>query len=234
MWNNWDGWLLGRPYSISAFKLYCVIFHIYSVGVSYSFAFSSQCCGTTLREVQLWYWCSKIIACHLVFTLMEFVVKDHTQGCQDKAEFGTVPVLCWSGALLQVSPSCIPTGWTLRTTGQPGFILAKLKESQTARILSVMGIVWGVMKPRYGIYDSVGKDVQVLPFNCLNPSERFENKLRAGLLFFPYGSLYVFLTSTMALQILSLVMFISSLFGKYLESHSDTCGTPSHLPSSRN
>lgn len=89
------------------------------------------------------------------------------------------------------------------------------------------------MKPRYGIYDSVGKDVRVLPFNCLNPSERFENKLGAGLLFSPYGSLYVFLTSTMALQILSLVMFISSLFGKYLESHSGTCGTPSHLPSSR-
>lgn len=89
------------------------------------------------------------------------------------------------------------------------------------------------MKPRYGIYDSVGKDVRVLPFNCLKPSERFENKLSAGLLFFPYG-LYVFLTGTMALQILSLVIFISSLFGKYLESHSGTCGTPSHLPSSRN
>ena len=116
---------------------------------------------------------------------MEFIVKDHTQGCQDKAEFGTVPVLCWSGALLQVSPSCIPTGWTLRTTGQPGSSGANLKESQTARILSVMGIVWGVMRPRYGIYDSVVKDVSVLPFNCLNPSERFENKLSAGLLFFP-------------------------------------------------
>ena len=30
-----------------------LIFHIYSVGVSYSFALSSQLCGTTLREVQL-------------------------------------------------------------------------------------------------------------------------------------------------------------------------------------
>ena len=48
------------------------------------------------------------------------------------------------------------------------------------------------MRPRYGIYDSVVKDVRVLPFNCLNPSERFENKLSTGLLFFPYGALYVF------------------------------------------
>ena len=48
------------------------------------------------------------------------------------------------------------------------------------------------MRPRYGIYDSVVKDVSVLPFNCLNSSERFENKLSAGLLFFLYGSLYVF------------------------------------------
>lgn len=36
---------------------------------------------------------------------------------------------------------CIPTGWTLRTAGQPDFCVAKFKGSQTARVLSVMRIV---------------------------------------------------------------------------------------------
>lgn len=40
----------------------------------------------------------------------------------------------------KVSPY-IPTGWTLRTAGQPDFRVAKFKESQTARVLSVMRIV---------------------------------------------------------------------------------------------
>lgn len=69
-------------------------------------------------------------------------------------------------------------------------------------------------------------------FNYFNPSEGFENELNAGLLFFPYGTLYVFLMSTMALEILSLVMFIPFLFGKHFKSHSGTCGTLSHLTTS--
>lgn len=71
-----------------------------------------------------------------------------------------------------------------------------------------------------------------LSFNYFNPSEGFENELNAGLLFFPYGSLYVFLMSTMALGTLSLVMFIPFLFGIHSKSHSGTCGTPSHLTTS--
>lgn len=55
-----------------------------------------------------------------------------------------------------------------------------------------------------------------LSFNYFNPSEGFENELNAGLLFFPYGPLYAFLMSTMALEILSLVMFIPFYLGNIL------------------
>lgn len=79
-------------------------------------------------------------------------------------------------------------------------------------------------------YSSVFKDVIGLSFHYFNRSEGFENELNAGLLFFPYGSLYVFLMSTMALEILFPVMFIPFLFGKHSKSHSGTCGTPSQLP----
>lgn len=40
-----------------------------------------------------------------------------------------------------------------------------------------------------------------LYFNYFNPLEGFEKELNAGLLFFLYGSLYVFLTSTTAFEI---------------------------------
>lgn len=69
-------------------------------------------------------------------------------------------------------------------------------------------------------------------FNYFNLSEGFETELNAGLLFLPYGTLYVFLMSTMALETLSLMMFIPFLFWKHSKSHRDTCGTLSHLTTS--
>ena len=66
--------------------------------------------------------------------------------------------------------------------------------------------------------------------NYFNHSERFENELNAGLLFFPYGSLYAFLMSTMALEILSSVPCIHFIFGKHSMSNNGTWGAASQLP----
>lgn len=83
--------------------------------------------------------------------------------------------LPWSGALLQELPPCSPKAQTLRTTGKRGSYGDKFKESQTAKVLSVMRIAGWVVKTR--IYSSVVKDARGLSLNYLNSSERFENEL---------------------------------------------------------